>query len=154
MKAILCTLLALLQVLICTVGQGALTICVRTDGTKRLEWTHFNCCSEAHSDNTCPCGCSEEKACFEENSSQIPSSSAVYSACNSCTDHVLLAEQASAIIGNQQSQLKAVLYFLNVPMSLELGTYQSLSVCLDADGPESGHAVNFASIATTLVMRC
>jgi hypothetical protein len=74
-------LLLVLQVLVCTVGQGALTLCVRRDGTQRIEWTAHSAC-HAHHEQEAVCSCCES----DEPAEQV--------ACDFCTDYLLVAPVA------------------------------------------------------------
>lgn len=80
------TILVLLQLLICTVGQGALTLCVRRDGTQHLEWTWASECQSIKSASHTACG---HESCTE---GELAISAGATFHCDPCTDYVLIAE--------------------------------------------------------------
>jgi hypothetical protein len=155
MKAILCSVLALFQVLICTVGQGALTLCVRKDGTQQLEWSWATSCTDARPESTCHCGCSDdEKSCPDEMPYRGTDSSSVSRTCSSCTDHVLVAEQPSVTIEKNLSQLTVELHFLNLNSPVELVSNEFASMQQYGTDPPSLRADSFTAIACCVVIRC
>lgn len=79
------SLLALLQVIIVTLGQGALTLCVRQDGTQALEWTWAN---ECQFQKTASHAAFEQTLCCDE----VRQDETAFR-CDPCTDYVLVAEQ-------------------------------------------------------------
>ncbi len=78
------TVLALLQVLIATLGQGALTLCVRRDGTQALEWTASSDCQSLNSVCHAACG---HRLCDEETDED-----GVALRCDPCIDYLLVAD--------------------------------------------------------------
>lgn len=89
MKVGVCTLLVLTQVLLSTLGQGALSLCVRTDGTEKVQWTFSKACSKKYDDQKV-CSC-----CGAKKKSESSSANAVKQQCHSCEDFVILAETES-----------------------------------------------------------
>jgi hypothetical protein len=79
------SVLVLLQVIIITLGQGALTLCVRHDGTQALEWTSANACQLQKSASHA--SCEHQKCCDEDEGDEIAFR------CDPCTDYVLVADQ-------------------------------------------------------------
>lgn len=86
MKRFLIITLVLLHVLICTIGQGALTLCVRRDGSQQLQWTYANDCRSLRSESHAACG--HEACCDHEDEA----AGVARFCCNPCTDYVLIAE--------------------------------------------------------------
>ncbi len=100
MKIVVGCVLALLQVLICTLGQGALTLCVRKDGTQRLEWTN-TIESKCEDSSQCHCGCHEaESTCSDELPSSDRTNLLTDRSCPSCTDYTLVVPQSTSVEKN------------------------------------------------------
>jgi len=91
------TVLALLQVFIATLGQGALTLCVRRDGTQALEWTAASDCKSLTSACHVACG---HRLCDEETDED-----GAALRCDPCIDYLLVAEIVAVV------DLKPVLLF-------------------------------------------
>src|SRR5437879_1089615 len=102
MKTILRAILVLVQVLVCTMGQGALTICIRNDGTQQLEWAWSNSCTHSETEGICHCGCGAEEY-PDEIPSGVPDSSGMGRTCSCCTDYLLVAEQPSVTVEKNQN---------------------------------------------------
>lgn len=79
------SVLVLLQVIIVSLGQGALTLCVRHDGTYALEWTSANECQLQKSASHATC--EHQKCCDDDEADEVAFR------CDPCTDYVLVADQ-------------------------------------------------------------
>lgn len=90
-------MLVMLQVLIGTLGQGALTLCVRRDGTQHLEWTALSDCKAEAARASDPC-------CLRELDEVAAISAAQQFHCDPCTDHVLIADQV-VVLTNKSAWL-------------------------------------------------
>lgn len=119
-------LLVTLQVLVCTLGQGALTLCVRRDGSQRIEWT-------AHSD------------CHEHQLNHDTSEPDDHASCDICTDYVLLAPLAPSL-SHQSPEMAPVQWaILDGLVTLEDG--DDFTCHLSLHGPPR------QSLASCLVMQ-
>ena len=154
MKIVLCCVLALLQVLICTLGQGALTMCVRQNGTQRLQWTGAGSCKVTEKAR-CSCGCSEEDACTDESTSHDQSMPIIERTCKLCTDYTLIATQANVTIEKDDQQRLLELSLVLFPVSFELSS-NALSLAKHYQAFEQGpHLVDsLATILSSVVIRC
>jgi hypothetical protein len=146
MKMWVGSILVLLQVLVCTLGQGALTLCVHNDGTQQLEWTSSN------EEGCCHCGC--ESACTDEKPVQAPGFPGFERTCNSCTDYLLVVDQPSVTVEKSLTQTfenaSAIALVIQQPLSLINFTLHSPLFF----GKQSHLTDSFATIASTVVIRC
>lgn len=154
MKIVLCCVLALLQVLICTLGQGALTMCVRKNGTQRLQWTVGGSCKVTEKAR-CSCGCSEEDACSDESPANDHSIPTVERTCKLCTDYTLVVTQANVTINKDQQQRLLESSLVLFPVSFELSS-NALSLAKQHQAFEQRpHRVDsLATILSSVVIRC
>lgn len=152
-KPILCGLLATLQVLICTVGQGALTLCVRKDGTQQVEWTWATSCSETKAEGSCHCGCGKNEN-SDEGPSSSPTTASLDRACDSCTDYLLVVVQPSVTVEKNPSQAIEQQYFPDLQIAIELGLKNSISFSKTSALSRLHLTDSFAAIASMVVIRC
>lgn len=153
MKIVLCCVLALLQVLICTLGQGALTLCVRKNGTQRLEWSWATSCKSANTKGTCPCGCSDESCSDEQPSSNQTIPGIV--TCNSCTDYTLVAVLPAVTVEKNHHQTLDETSFLQFPISFELSSIVCSTPKPHQPFDQQPHLVDsLTTILSTVVIRC
>ncbi len=154
MKIVLCCVLALLQVLICTLGQGALTMCVRKNGTQRLQWTGAGSCNITEKAR-CSCGCSEEAECSDESPAKDHSIPTVERTCRLCTDYTLVAMQANVTIEKEGQQRLLELSMVLFPVSFELSsTALSLAKQFHAFELRPHRVDSLATILSSVVIRC
>jgi hypothetical protein len=155
MKIVLCSVLALLQVLICTLGQGALTLCVRKNGTQRLEWTWATSCKDSNTKGSCPCGCSdEENSCSDEQPSSNQSIPGIVT-CNSCTDYTLVAVLPAVTVEKNHYQTLAETSYLFFPVAFESSSYAlSKPSHLQPFDQQSHLKDSLATIISSVVIRC
>lgn len=156
MKIVLCSVLALLQVLICTLGQGALTLCVRKNGTQRLEWSWATSCKNANTKGTCPCGCNEEEAsCSDEQPLSNQSIPAIVRTCESCTDYTLMAVLPTVTVEKSHLQTLDEAIFSQFPISFELISYVWPPPNTHQDFDQQSHLVDSrTTIISSVVIRC
>lgn len=149
MKARVCTLLILTQLLLGTLGHGALTLCVRTDGSKKVLWTLAEPCKSKGTDqNLCSC-CGAMK----EIDPDVSAWSSFQSDCQACQDYVLLAERDS-ISRTVYFQLLDDFSRFTLNAIVELPSFlkpEQLAVKFDASQtlPNS-----LSAIVSTVVIRC
>jgi hypothetical protein len=148
-KAVLCTALAILQVLICTLGQGAFTLCVRKDGTQKVYWSFGFVCQTEEPQTKCPCRCCEDDpACPDE----IPSGQRLIGSCSVCTDYLLVADQPTVTVEKQEKQeaLQAVAF---TSVSFEQFAFDT-EVLVLAKLAEVQATFGCATGLSTVVLRC
>ena len=137
--------LVLLQVVIVTLGQGALTLCVRHDGTQALEWTSANECQQQKSASHAAC---EHQKCCEDDES-------IESAfrCNPCTDYLLIAEPMVVVdlktIPMTQSTGGLCWY-----MPVACHDYSLHLIALKAHPPPSPLIESLTSLGASVVLLC
>lgn len=154
MKIVLSCVLALLQVLICTLGQGALTMCVRKNGTQRLQWTGSGSCKVTEKAR-CSCGCCEEEVCTDESPAKDESMPSVERTCKLCTDYTLVATQANLTIEQNQQQRLLESSLVLFPVCFELSS-NPLSLAKQYQSFEQRpHFVDsLSTILSSVVIRC
>lgn len=94
MRIVACSFLVLLQLLICTIGQGALTLCVRRDGSQRLEWTLASECHAMQSPIAKPSACGH----VHEQTARANTDAPAWHG-DPCTDYLLKAEPVITLAG-------------------------------------------------------
>ncbi len=155
MKIVLCSVLALLQVLICTLGQGAFTLCVRNDGTQRVEWSWATSCTNEDSDESCHCGCSDKNhTCSDELPPRNSSIPGMERTCDSCTDYTLMAVQPTVTADKYQSQTIDELSFLIPPMSFQFTWTEGLLPQHHILEQQSHLLDSLTTIISSAVIRC
>lgn len=139
------SVLVLLQVIIVTLGQGALTLCVRHDGTQALEWTSANECQLQKS--TSHSAYEHQKCCGDDEADEIAFR------CDPCTDYVLVADQIvvvdskTVVINEGSSEL---CWYLPTVVDGYLLHLTSLL----AHPPPSPLVEKLADLGTFVVLRC
>lgn len=153
MKAGVCILLIFTQVLVSTLGQGALSLCVRTDGAQKVHWTFATCDSKKVTDQKA-CSCCGAKKKLESDLAESPLTPAVRHKCHSCEDYVIVANYES-IPGAAQHQLMDEFSNLPTIVGFELvvqfapGQITSKFVRSHALLPDI-----LSTIVSTVVIRC
>ncbi|MFT3878713.1 MAG: hypothetical protein QM703_03520 [Gemmatales bacterium] len=139
------SVLVLLQVIIVTLGQGALTLCVRHDGTQALEWTAANECQSQKSASHATC--EHEKCCDEDVADEIAFR------CDPCTDYVLVADQIVVVDGKNalvnEGSSELCWYLPNV-----VDGYLSHLTSMMAHPPPSPLVESLADLGASVVLRC
>lgn len=139
------SLLVLLQVMIITLGQGALTLCVRHDGTQALEWTSANECQSQRSASHA--ACEHQKCCDEDQGDEIAFR------CDPCTDYLLVAEPMVVVdlktISMNEGGGDLCWYML-----VAGDDYSLHLITLKAHPPPSPLIESLASLGTSIVLRC
>ncbi len=152
MKIVLCSVLALVQVLICTVGQGALTLCVRTNGTQRLQWTSSSSCKKEKT-SKCSCGCNQEKPCEDEETSDSEDAKFDVHHCKSCTDYHVMAAQPSVTIEKHQETFLSESFQIEFSFVL-ISHLPSVSSHFQIFDSQSCLQNGIATILSSVVIRC
>jgi hypothetical protein len=153
MKAGVCFLLILTQVLVGTLGQGALSLCVRTDGTQRVHWTFAKCANEKVADQKA-CSCCGAKKKLESDLSESPVTPVVKHKCHSCEDYVIVADYES-ISHAASHQLMDEFSKLSMNVAFELmSQFASGQIASKFDSSQVLLPDILSTVVSTVVIRC
>ncbi|MFO0814150.1 MAG: hypothetical protein U0796_13070 [Gemmatales bacterium] len=153
MKAGVCFLLIFTQVLVSTLGQGALSLCVRTDGAQKVQWTFAKACGKKVADPKV-CSCCGAKKEIDSNCPGTSSNTNVKNKCHSCEDYIIVADYES-IPGAAHHQFMDE--FSNLPMivGFELVVQSAPGQTASEFDRAQAHLPNILStIVSTVVIRC
>ncbi|HQR05699.1 MAG TPA: hypothetical protein PLN21_02700 [Gemmatales bacterium] len=139
------SVLALFQVIIVTLGQGALTLCVRHDGTQALEWTSANECQFKKSASHA--ACEHQKCCDEAEADEIAFR------CNPCTDYVLVVDQIM-VVDSKLDSLNERASDLCWYLPTVVDGYLSHLTSLQAHPPPSPLVESLADLGASVILRC
>jgi len=137
------TVLVLLQVFIITLGQGALTLCVRKDGSQALEWTAAGPCQSMKSASHEACG---HQVCFEDEDE-------IALRCDPCTDYLLVAEVV-AVLDVKPAHLIDGASDLCWYMPIACNDYSLHLISLMAHPPPPPLISSLAALGASVVRRC
>ncbi len=152
MKIAFCSLLAVIQVLTCTVGQGALTLCVRTNGTQRLLWTSSSSINKKSDAQQCSCGCDQDDHCCSSvDDVSLDSARIDAGSCKSCTDYQLMAAQPAGTVEKYKNSMDGAYFHVQLPF---LSIYQIDSMASRFNTSELQSLLPSKSTALPVVMRC
>lgn len=152
MKAGVCFLLILTQVLVSTLGQGALSLCVRTDGTQNVHWTFEPCRKKVADQKGCSC-CGAKKK-IDVDCSESPLTSVVKNKCHSCEDYVIVADSDSISVAAPHQLMSE---FPNLPMIVGFELMVQFAPSRIASKFDSSQALLpdiLSTIVSTVVIRC
>lgn len=153
MKAGVCFLLIFTQVLVSTLGQGALSLCVRTDGAQKVQWTFAKACSKKVADPKV-CSCCGAKKEIDSNCPVTTSNSNVKNKCQSCEDYVIVADYES-IPGAAHYQLMDELSNLPTVVGFELVVqFAPGQIASEFDRSQALLPDILSTIVSTVVIRC
>jgi hypothetical protein len=139
------SVLVLLQVIIFTLGQGALTLCVRRDGTQALEWTSVNECQLQKSASHA--ACEHQKCCDEDEADEIAFR------CDPCTDYLLVAD-LMVLVDNKHASVNEGSSDLYWYLPTVVDGYLLHLTSLLAHPPPSPLVEKLADLGTSVVLRC
>lgn len=136
--------LVMLQVLIGTLGQGALTLCVRRDGTQHLELTALSDCKaqagQLH-EGTC---CHEDEYLAVAPADQI--------GCDPCTDYLLIVDPSFVQVSKYEPLDSQAVSFLDCITTSDV-VFGQIAVSFAAfHGPP--RLFSTPSYLATVVLRC
>jgi len=139
------TMLAILQVLIATLGQGAFTLCVRRDGTQALEWTAASDCQSPASACHVACGHSPSDVDTDEDGIALR--------CDPCTDYLLVAEVV-AVVSLKPAHLLDVAGDLCWYLPIACDEYLNHLTTLKSHPPPLPLVMSLADLGASVVLRC
>lgn len=137
--------LVLLQVFIATLGQGALTLCVRRDGTQALEWTATSDCQSLTSACHAACGHSPNDVDTDEDGVALR--------CDPCTDYLLVAD-VMAVVDLKPAHLHDVAGGLCWYLPISHDEYTHHLTTLMPHPPPLSPAISLADLGASVVLRC
>jgi hypothetical protein len=139
------SVLVLLQVIIVTLGQGALTLCVRHDGTQALEWTSANECqlqkSASHASYE------HQKCCDDDEGDEMAFR------CDPCTDYLLVADLI-VVVDSKVAPVNEGSSDLCWYLPTVVDGYLLHLTSLMAHPPPSPLAESLADLGASVVLRC
>lgn len=152
MKIAFCSLLAVIQVLTCTVGQGAFTLCVQTNGTQRLLWTSSSSINKKSDALQCSCGCDQDDHCCSDDENMSLGSARIDAGtCKSCTDYQLMTAQPAGTVEKYKNSIDDASFHVQLPF---LSIYQINSMASRLNASELQSLLPSKSTALPVVMRC
>jgi hypothetical protein len=139
------TVLAILQVLIATLGQGAFTLCVRRDGMQALEWTAASDCQSPTSACHAACGHSPNDADTGEDGVALR--------CDPCTDYLLVTEVVAVVV-QKPSHLLEGASDLCWYLPIVCDEYANSLTTLISHPPPIVLMESLADLGASVVLRC